>query len=372
MEEPAAEIRKIISARGRISFAEFMEKALYLPGKGYYTRQDTEIGRAGDYYTSPHLHPAFGAMLGRQAEEMWEFMGRPGAFDIVEIGGGRGYLCLDMLESLKEREILDALCYTIVELNPALARKQKELLGAYAERVQWVSSLSELHDVRGLVLSNEVLDALPVHVIEISGGLKEVYVDIGGEGFKERLGPPGDRKLEEYLGEFSIDLPEGYRTEVSLALRHWLRQVSSALAEGFVLTIDYGYPAADLYSEERTRGTLLCYCRHRLGEDPFENVGEQDITAHVNFSAVKKWGEEADLKTIGFCPQGTYLVSLGIDELIAELFEKSPEYEFEAARIKGLILPGTIGESHKVLIQYKGKGTPALRGFHLRNRASSL
>jgi len=178
--------------------------------------------------------------------------------------------------------------------------------------------------------------------------------------------------IADYLNEFSIELAKGYRTEVNLRIKEWLRSIDEVLREGFVLTIDYGYSASDYYSEERNRGTLLCYCKHQMNEDPYQNIGEQDITAHVNFSSVKKWGEYLGLKTLGFCQQGTFLVALGIDEIINELYEHSPDYLFEVAKIKGLILPGTMGESHKVVIQYRGMSFPELRGFSIRNQVDKL
>ena len=178
--------------------------------------------------------------------------------------------------------------------------------------------------------------------------------------------------MSEYLKEFSINLPEGYRTEINLRIKDWLRELNEAMSEGFVLTVDYGYPAPDYYSEERNRGTLLCYYRHQVTEDPYINIGSQDMTAHVNFSSLKKWGEELGLTTLGFCQQGTFLVSLGIDEIIQELYANSNDYLFEVAKIKRLIFPGTLGETHKVMIQYKGKGNPELRGFSMKNRKNRL
>jgi SAM-dependent MidA family methyltransferase len=148
--------------------------------------------------------------------------------------------------------------------------------------------------------------------------------------------------------------------------------VSDILSEGFIITIDYGHPAYEYYSEERNRGTLICYFKHQANEDPYIHIGDQDITAHVNFSSVKKWGEACGFRTLGFCQQGTYLVSLGIDEMIGELHKNSKDYLFEVAKIKRLILPGTLGETHKVLVQYKGNDTPTLRGFSLRNQMQKL
>lgn len=358
-------IRDKIMREGPITFETFMEMALYYPGLGYYSSEDTEIGKAGDYYTSPHLHPVFGAMLGRQVEEMWQFMGR-GDFTVVEMGAGRGYLCKDMLDYLKGREIFPRLTYAIVEVNPRMAQRQGELLLEHRDRIRWTSSLNELDRIRGCVLSNELLDAFPVHVIEMDDELREVYVSIEGDRFVERPGRVSTGDIPACLREFSIDLPGGYRTEVNLRMKGWLAEVSGALAEGFLLTIDYGYPAWEYYSEERSRGTLLCYHRHRLSENPYDNIGRQDITAHVNFSALRKWGEEAGLRGIGFCRQGPYLVSLGIDEMMAGADV------LEIAKIKGLIMPGTMGETHKVMLQYKGKGELEPRGFRLKNQLKSL
>jgi SAM-dependent MidA family methyltransferase len=142
--------------------------------------------------------------------------------------------------------------------------------------------------------------------------------------------------------------------------------------EGFLVTVDYGYPAADYYSEERDRGTLLCYHRHQMSENPYENIGRQDITAHVNFSSLGKWGEALGLRCLGFTRQGVYLVSLGIDEVISELYGDSPDYINEVAKIKGLIMPVGMGDTHKVMVQRKGSGEPALRGFEIKNQLSSL
>jgi SAM-dependent MidA family methyltransferase len=359
-------IRERIMREGPIPFEAFMQMALYHPGLGYYTSEEMEIGRAGDFYTSPHLHPLFGAMLGRQMEEMWDFMGRPGEFEVVEMGGGRGYLCKDMLDYLKGRDIFPGLSYTLVEINPRMAQRQKELLSDYTDKIKWTHSLAGLKEIRGCILSNELIDAMPVHLIETDGGLSEVYVTVEGDRFVETTGSPSTEGIAAYLREFSIELPRGYRTEVNLGMRGWLGEVSGALAEGFLLTIDYGYPAWEYYSEERTRGTLLCYHKHRLSENPYENIGRQDITSHVNFSALRKWGEQAGLGAVGFCRQGPYLVSLGIDELMAD------SGVMDRARVKGLIMPGAMGDTHKVMVQYRGKGRPELRGFGLKNQLKSL
>jgi len=250
--------------------------------------------------------------------------------------------------------------------------RQKKLIGNYPEKVQWASSLHELSAIRGCILSNELLDAFPVHLVEMDDELREIYITIQDGSFTEAKWQLSTPALSDYIKEFLIELSKGYRTEINLRIKDWIASASNVLSEGFILTIDYGYPAKEYYSEERNRGTLLCYHKHQLSENPYENIGNQDITAHINFSSLKKWGDEIGVKTLGLSPQGTFLVSLGIDEIIAELYRNSSDYLFEVAKIKRLIFPGTLGETHKVMIQYKGKGTPSLRGFSIRNQMQRL
>ena len=372
-----------IKKEGPITFKTFMEMALYEPELGYYTSQKTRIGRSGDFYTSSHLHPVFGIMIGKQIEEMWEIMNKPSDFQIVEMGSGAGYLCKDILDyfrgtgdkgqgTSREEAIYRHLQYIIIELNPAMRESQKNLLADFSDRVSWVSSIRELNNIKGCFLSNELLDAFPVHIIEMNDEIKEIFVSTDNGKLTEIKGTPSTSGIADYLKEFSIELEKGHRTEINLEIKKWLGEINRALTEGFILTIDYGYSSADYYSEDRNRGTLLCYHEHQVTEEPYQNTGEQDITAHVNFSSVKKWGDELGIKTIGFCRQGTFLVSLGIDEVIAEIHKNSADYPFEVARIKKLILPGTMGETHKVIIQYKGSRKPALRGFTIKNQMREL
>lgn len=357
---------------GPLTFDAFMDMALYDPQYGYYASGKARIGRSGDFYTSSYLHPVFGRMLGRQVEEFWTYMGKPGDFRVIEMGAGAGYLCKDMLGYLKEREIFSSLSYTIIERYPEVRGKQEGLVRDFGNHVVWASSLGEIGSVRGCLLSNELLDAFPVHIVVMEEELKEIYVAAEDGRLKEARGPLSDAALADYLGALHGDFEKGYTTEVNLRARDWIAGAEAALGEGFILTIDYGYTAREYYSGDRNRGTLMCYYRHQLSEDPLRNVGEQDITAHVNFSSLKGWGEERGLATIGFCGQGAYLTALGIDEEIKRLSEESADYLFELARIKKLILPQGMGESHMVMVQYKGTGNPVLRGFSLRNRARYL
>lgn len=426
-----------IRKEGPVPFETFMEMALYHPGLGYYSRGDTVIGRGGDFYTSSHLHPVFGAMIARQLMEMWTELGNPTVFHAVEMGAGAGYLCRDILEYMRRGQsaekdaFLNALRYVIVEPYEHFEKLQRSSIGRYSDSVTWASSLRECYirqgkdpvlrkprpeqnailrqaqgdttrhpvsfdtsrtehaehlaqgsppngttdrpsqGITGCIFSNELLDAFPVHLVEMDGELKEVRVGHDGQRFIEiKSACPAD--LKNYVKEFSVTLPYGHRTEINLRIRNWLKEVHAVLSEGFVLTIDYGYTATEYYSEERPKGTLLCYHRHQVNEEPYQHIGEQDITAHVNFSSLKKWGEEFNIRTLGLCPQGTFLVAAGIDEVVTELYPDPSEHPFDIARIRGLIFPEGLGGSHSVMAQYRGKKEPGLRGFSLRNSIRQL
>lgn len=360
-----------IRNEGPISFETFMELCLYHPLYGYYMRDITRIGKKGDFYTAPHLHRAFGAVILKQIEECWKLMGKLKDFIVLEMGAGMGYLAKDILDYAGNKEIYPCLHYYIIELNPSLIKKQSEILSAHSEKIKWFSSISTIPSFRGCVLANELLDSFPVHRIESTEkGIKEIYVDTLENELLEIKREPNPRIIE-YLEEFTIKLEDGFRTEVNLRIKDWLKEVSEILEEGFLITIDYGYPAWQYYSEDYPQGTLQCYFKHRKSDNPYTNIGEQDITAHVNFSSLKKWGEELGLKNIGYTTQGRFIVSMGIDEIVEETV-KTEDYPFEIARIKSLILPEGMGESHKVMIQYKGEGLPELRGFRLRNELFRL
>ncbi len=361
-----------IKREGPISFKDFMEMALYYPHYGYYTSAETDIGSRGDFYTSPHVHPVFGALIGRQVEEMWRALEEPEEFHIIEAGAGRGYLAADMLAYLSDTPFFSAIRYTIVEMSPFMRQKQEQLLAPFADRVRWTKSLAETEEARGCIVSNELFDAFPVHSILRDGDrVKEIYVAADGDGLVEEQRACGPL-VSAYLEEFGIELPPEYRTEINLELKNWLKDAGQTLSEGFILSIDYGYPAWDYYGPARSRGTLVCYYKHQDSENPYAYVGMQDMSAHVNFSAVKKWGEEAGFRTIGYCPQGTFLVALGIDDVLEKRFSSKEDSFSGPGTVSSLISPDGFGETHKVLIQYKGSRNPQLSGFSLRNRLNVL
>ncbi|MBI5847847.1 MAG: SAM-dependent methyltransferase [Nitrospirae bacterium] len=374
-------IAERIRREGPITFESFMAMALYDPEFGYYVSRGQRIGREGDFYTSSHLHPVFGAMIGKQIREMWECIGSPEGFTIIEMGAGEGYVCKDMLDYLarlgSEEQgtgggFFQTLRYVIVERNELQRKRQQELLSIYKEKIAWISAVREAGTIRGCIFSNELLDAFPVHLLRMEGRLKEVYLSHDGTSFHEQTGELSTDDIDNYFSDTGIAIETGYTTEVNLRIRGWLQDISAVLEKGFVFTIDYGHPAEEYYSDDRNRGTLLCYHNHEVSEDPYIHIGDQDMTSHVNFSSVRRWGEEAGLKPLGYCSQGAFFLAMGIDQEIAKLAETSADYLIELSRIKTLFLPQGMGESHKVLIQYKGDGTPALRAFSIRNQLRFL
>lgn len=368
-------LRKIIIEKimreGPLTFEHFMELCLYHPEYGYYMRDVTRIGREGDFFTAPHLHRAFGASIMKQIEECWEFMGKPEDFIILEMGAGMGYLAKDMLDYIRKKELYRAIKYFIIELNHSLINLQRDILREHSDKIKWFNSLNEIAPFKGVVVSNELLDSFPVHIIEFrEKGIEEIYVSSDGNNLFEIKGPLSGG-LMEYIEEFSINLPEGSRTEINLRIKDWLKGIAGILIEGFIITIDYGYPSWQHYSEDYPQGTLQCYYKHRKSDNPYIHIGDQDITSHVNFTSLKKWAEVMGFKNIGYTGQGRFMVSMGIEEIIKELI-KPEDYAFEIAKIKSLILPDGMGESHKVMIQHKGEGNPQLSGFRLRNELWKL
>lgn len=351
-----------IAREGPITFCRFMQLALYHPQGGYYFQPRQLIGREGDFYTSVHVDAVFGQTLAVQLAEMAGLLG-PGPVSLVEYGAGRGYLAVDILACLSREypQIFSRLQYTIIEISPALRREQQLLLasqGFSGDRVRWADHLGQLdRPLVGCIFSNELVDAFPVHLVEQSGGaLREVYVRAEAGDFQEELGPLSTPALAEYFRRLGVQLREGQRAEVNLAAADWIGEAGRCLDRGFVLTIDYGYESTLLYHPARDRGTLLCYHQHQTVEDPYQEVGLQDITAHVNFSALQLWGGEAGLTTTGFTSQMRFLFGLGIAGRIGGDRQK-------AAAVQQLCSPEGMGGIFKVLIQHKGLDKPLLKGL---------
>ena len=265
-------------------------------------------------------------------------------------------------------EVLSRLSYLLIECSPAMRASQEHHLGEFLQKglsIQWASSLSELEtgQVIGVIFSNEFVDALPVHRVTMkNGSLKEVFVEADGEGFGERLGPLSSVEISTYLKDSRVNLPEGYTTEVHLDALRWIGEVDRVLNTGVVLTIDYGHTAQDYYGPSRQNGTLLCYYRHRVSDQPYAHVGEQDITAHVNFSGLALAGERTGLSVTGFTNLMSFLLSLGAEEMLAGLDQESRELQSAIH----LLRPNGMGETFKVFIQHKGMNAPSLKGLRYR------
>jgi SAM-dependent MidA family methyltransferase len=366
MEMSLSEIIKDkIRGQGPISFHDFMEMALYYPGLGYYTSSPDKIGKQGDYYTSPYYSNVFGNVIAKQLEEMWLLTGRK-EFSIVEYGAGMGSLCVDMLKQLKyNNEFFRSLSYCIIEKSEAMRQKEKKIIGdnLLHEKITWHDSIEDMPPFTGCVLANEVLDNFSVHKVIMKGKeLKEVFVD-WDNGFIEIVKPAGD-DLKEYFTTLGIELPDDFCAEVNLEAIDWLKKISASLEKGFVLTIDYGYPSDELYQTHHRLGTIVCYNKHTVNDLPYHNIGQQDITAHVNFSALKLWGAKHGLNNCGFTNQSQFLLGLGLTEHLRKL-EEQEKHSFDVR--KKLMIVHTMlmsmGRKFKVLIQQKGLNKPVLSGL---------
>ncbi len=345
-----------IKKDGPISFRDFMEMALYYPQQGYYTSFAVKIGQDGDFYTSPSFSPVFGTLLARQIEEMQELL-EEDVFTIVEYGAGPGHLCRDVLAYFQRTNHPAKLEYCIIEKSPAMIALAKENV---PEGVKWFHSIEEIGPFNGCVLSNELVDNFSVHRVVMSNGLKEIYVDHAND-FKEILVPASD-PLCQYLDELKIELPEGYQAEINRQVDAWTHDISATLKKGYVMTIDYGYPSGELM--ERKSGTLTCFHKHRPNRKPYTNIGEQDITAHVNFSGLCLAGYKNGLEYNGFTDQRKFLLALGFSDLVKAGEEKGNERcRFIRERALTNTLVGSMGQKFKVLVQEKGiKKKQALSG----------
>ena len=344
---PEARIHARIAEAGTITFAEFMELALYGPG-GYYTRPG-RIGGRGDYFTSPHAHPIFGALIALQLEQCWELLGSPSLFTVCEPGAGDGRLAQDVQAYAQN---LDAAFAQALACRPY-------------DRAQGGPALGD--PFVGAVLSNELVDALPVHrVLVEEGRLREIYVAHQDGKLVEALGGPSTPAIEAQLASEGVSLVEGWTAEVPLAAAAWMRGVAARLDRGFVFTIDYGDLAQDLYVERRRRGTLTSYYRHAQTSDPYHRVGSQDLTSHANFTTLIQAGEAEGLRPVVLFTQREFLTSLGAGEMIQALSQHALPPDQRQANLRAvqrLLDPQGLG-NFRVLVQAKdapGKELACLR-----------
>ncbi len=373
--ELVAAISSEIIRSGPIPFVRFMELALYHPHFGYYMRQPDDvnherIGWSGDFYTSSDVHPILGEALAKQAIQIDAMMGSPEPFTVVEMGPGKGLLAQHFLSACQRGS--DVFCqrlrYVLIERSPVMWEIQRRNLAPWSGKpgfVTWMETLDELppQSVEGLFLSNELIDAFPVHRIQVTGGrTEELFVEYRDGRFVGCFKPLSTASLAHYLRHLNAKWPDGYRTEVNLLAIDWMQQVALRMDRGFVVTIDYGHTAQDLYMPERKDGTFLCYYRQQTNDDPFIRVGEQDMTAHVDFSSLAAAGETQGLHVTGFTNQMSFLTGLGVEEMIEQLEPESPAFRAAIHLLK----PDGMGSTFKVLVQHKGISRPELDGLKFR------
>lgn len=320
---------------GPITFRDYMEMALYEPELGYYTRGRNPIGRGGDFYTSPTSTPLFGQMLARWLGQRYRELGAE-TCTVVELGAARGVLAKHIKAALPNE--LPAGCQNVDY-----------------RQIDFADPVPVL-DI-ACVISNELVDAFPVHRVRLTEqGLREIYVEVKEDRFIEILRPPSTPRLESYLADLGVVLPADYATEINLAAVDWIRAIANNLTGGYVLTIDYGYESGELYAPYRAAGTLIGYHRHQYSENPYDLIGDQDLTSHVNFSALTHYGEAAGLETVEFTTQADFLTRLDALKML-EALQKQSIGDVAALKnylaLKDLLLPDGMGGVFKVLVQRK-------------------
>lgn len=355
-------LRAKIKEEGPMSFRDFMDMALYYPSLGYYNSAACKIGKEGDFYTSPALSSFFGEIVAKQMEEMWFVLGKQ-PFTIVEYGAGTGALCADILQYLENNlALFKELKYCIIEKSESMKLQQQKML---PEKVSWFDSIGEIGQINGCILSNELLDNFPVHRVRMQDELMEVFVDHQNE-FIEILSP-ADEQLKNYFEEQNIVLPDNYLTEVNLQAIDWIKEIAENLNNGFVITIDYGFSSNDLYSEKRNSGTLLCYKGHQINNLFYDNIGQQDITAHVNFSALALWGEKSGMRCSGFTSQANFLRSFGLVNFLRKLEVENNDVDNKDLILQVNKLLTDMGSKFKILVQQKGVKNKMLTGLQFAN-----
>ncbi len=358
---------EIAASGGWISFARYMELALYAPGLGYYSAGARKLGKAGDFVTAPEISPLYGQTLARQVKQVLE----AGFDEVLEVGAGSGALAATLLEEL-ERSGKVPRNYLILELSADLRERSRDTLAARVphllERVAWLNRLPPVFS--GVVLGNEVLDAMPAHVVRVQGGkLEEGGVGVRNDrlGWSWRLASGGPLAAARPL-----KLPEGFRTEIQQAAQGFMRSLSGVLEKGVAFFVDYGFPQKEYYHPQRKDGTLMCHYRHHAHADPFFLPGLQDITSHVDFSAIAGAAREGGLEVAGYASQAQFLVNCGITEVMSRTPpEDGAKFLPLANQANRLMSPAEMGELFKVIAFRRGF-SQTLLGFGEGDRRSAL
>ena len=360
--QPLAErLRACVQRAGAISFRDWMEAALYDEREGYYFRRDLKRwGRAGDYRTAPERSPLFSATFASYFAKLYEELGAPLDWTIFEAGAGAGHFTYGVLQTLRHDHphVFAATHYLIDELSADARLRARERLSEFADRLEF-RRLAEtgLAVNEGIVFANELLDAFPVHRVKMHGGkLYELFVSLDEEDrFVWTKGEPSTPRLAEYLARSGVELSDGQIAEVNLEVEEWMRRATSVCKRGYLIIVDYGAEAAELYTAlHRREGTLRAFHQHRIAADPLALPGEQDLTTTIDWTNVRRIGEEVGQQTVSFERQDEFLLRAGLLDQLERMAAEAPS-ETEAlilrASIRELILPGGMSESFQVLVQ---------------------
>ena len=349
-----------IRQKGAIPFSRYMELCLYHPEHGYYSRHAGQFGKAGDFYTSSDVHAVFGRLLARQFEQMWRALDTPARLEIVELGPGRGLFARDVLDWSKKKfpEFFGALHYVLVESSPplreALGERLKEQIAA--DKAAVTDSIEATRDVASnvstIIFANEFFDALPVDIVGQRG---ELRVGASDRRFTETFAAPAPELLD-FLDRYSVRPEEHERVEAAPAALRWMERIAARIPRGIAVIIDYGYTRGE-QEAGRHRGTLMTYRQHTASDDPYAAPGEQDITAHVNFTALQAAGEAAGLNPLGLVTQSQFLIGIGEENQFGDAFEdcRLPQEQAKVAlQLKHLVTPAGMGETFLVLVMARG------------------
>jgi len=371
-----ARLRAEIARDGPITFARFMEVALYDPDFGYYRSETERPGRGGDFLTAPETHPIFGQAIARQVEELWEMLDRPRPFALLEYGAGSGALAEAMLRELERPDgpMTAAVAYEAVEIN----RFRRAALDARLAAAGLTPHSGDSPAV-GCAVANEFLDASPVHRVRwLDGRLVELFVDQAGtsdaDGFIDRPDEPSTPALAARLAEEGVVLAEGQQAEVCLGLDAWFEDLAHRLERGYAIVIDYGRPGPELYSAARIAGTVMGYIRHRAIEDPYRNIGRQDLTAHVDFSSVQLAAQHHGFEPLGLTTQAEFLIGAGAEELL-ERVRSDPRtdlatwVELRSAVVR-MLDPRAMGGFRVLVLARNTPASPLPRGLANRTPAT--
>jgi len=359
---------------GRISFERYMSLALTAPGLGYYVSGNQKLGASGDFVTAPEISSLFSRCLARQAAQILSHLYAEGDANLLEFGAGSGVMAADILLQLEQLDVLPT-NYFILEVSAELKQRQQETIqkkvAHLMHRVHWLDTLPQ-SGFRGVVLANEVLDAMPVHrFFKEKKQLGEYFVAWDGKQFVWEKGNFCNEFVATRVNELSDLLSDTYSSEMNLAMDAWVASVAELLNQGVVLVVDYGFPQHEYYHAQRDQGTLMCHYRHRSHDNPLVYPGLQDITAHVNFTAAAEAADAAGLHVAGYNSQAFFLIANGLESVMQSVDVNDPEFLKLSQQIKTLTMPGEMGELFKVMALSKGYDQ-SLRGFQLQDLRSRL